>query len=187
MIHDLQQPEMAGGLRIEGSEEVEARALLDSGAKGTYIQAGSPLLKDAIIHTYSHPKTVRMLDGHVTHSKITQFVYATFRPRHSHGTISVKLDLLSFKGPDLLFGDDFLDLNKVVLNYRSKTIVFNLLRPIATGVNLTPLLRNRQWGTNSILVRGVAKEYDDTDVEDEKLKEQVPSEYHELLEVFRAS
>ena len=174
MIHDTQQPEIDGGLKLQGEEESSVRALLDSGAKGTYIQAGSPLLKNATINRYSHPKTVRMLDGHATQSKVTQFVYATFKPHHSYEPIHLKLDLLSFIGPDLLLGDDFLDINKVILNYKAKTVNFNCLRPIASGVDLIPLRKKRSWGSPTVIVRGVAKEYEDIEVEDSKLREQVP-------------
>ena len=187
MVHDSQQPEIDGRLKLEGEDDMPVRALLDSGAKGTYIQAGSPLLKNATINHYSHPRTVRMLDGHTTQAKVTQFVYATLTPHHSYEPIHLKLDLLPFIGPDLLLGDDFLDNNKVILNYKTKTIDFNRLRLIASGVNLIPLRKRRPWGSPTIIVRGVVKEYEDVQLEDSKLKELVPLAYHELLKVFRES
>ncbi len=187
MIYDNQQPEMTGWIKIEGCEDRPVRALLDSGAKGTYVQAGSHLLEDAIVNQYSNPRTVRMLDGHVAQVKITQFVYASLKPHLSHEPIHLKLDVLPFMGPDILLGDDFLNLNKVILNYKTKTIGFNRIRPLASGTNLIPLGRTRAWGSPTIMMRGTALEYEDVESEDDQLRLQVPPEYHHLIEVFRAS
>ena len=128
-----------------------------------------------------------MLDGHTAQIKVTQFIYASLIPLRSYEPIRVRLDVLPFIGPKILLGDDFLNLNKVVMDYKTQTIVFSRLRPIVSGTNLAMISPKRTWGTPMLTVRGVVPEYEDVEAEDDKLRTVVPAEYHYIIDVFRGS
>ena len=144
--------------------------LLNSGAKGGYIQAGSHLLNNAHVTDYYSAEQVKMLDDHSSPNHISQYVYANLQPAKEYTPINIRLDMLPFVGHDILLGDNYMDQHKIILDYKTKTIVFGRLHQLATGTNAILLKSPRAWGNK--VIRGTANEKEDSD-----LRQKLPGEY----------
>jgi len=103
--------------------------LLDSGARGRFINSSSQFLKGVPLCAHKTPRSLVFADGKVTSTTITHYVELGLKLHPSYPVFSIRFDVMELGGVDIILGSDWLSQERVTLDFGANRVEFPWVVP----------------------------------------------------------
>lgn len=186
-----------------GASSFTTDALIDSGASCNFIRPSAEVLQHVEAIPYDQPKRLRLVDNQPNpnqRGEITHYVNLIFYVGGHIGPYSLDFDIAEIAAPDIILGVPFVKGLRTITDW--DTCEISLIKPDSPlkGTNLEYLERNRflqrqdpevvDTDVDPRALRELGLEHDDEedyDIASEEMRQVIPVEFHDYLDVFRKS
>lgn len=185
------------------NEIFKSQALIDTGATVNFIRPSAEVLQHVEAIPYDRPKRLRLVDdqpnpdkrGEITHY-VTLSVYVDGRI----GPYPLDFDIADIASPDIVLGYGFVHGLSSIINFSTCEISLDPPDTPLKGANSVNIERNRYLrrvdpieepdpvDTKALQELGQEQDEDEEfDIAQEEMRQLIPQEFHDYLDIFRKS